>query len=142
MKIISSLIILLTLAISPVMVHAVDPTPVTKEAAKAPHASPFRGTVSSVDTAAGTFTIANKDNTKVRVFKLASAVKLTKADKDITLAEVKAGDYVRGSGMKIDDTKFEVNSAKFGPKSAEEIAADKEKKEKKAARQAADKAGN
>ena len=138
MKLISSFTLLLTLALSPAFVQAADPSPAdsspSAKVSQAPKSVPFRGTISVVDAKAGTFTIANKDNTKVRVFSVAKATKLTKADKDVTLADVKAGDYARGSGVKNGDLKFEVNTAKFGPKTAEELAADKEKKDKKAAK--------
>lgn len=138
MKTIPYLTLLLSLAAAPLLVHAADPAPAesapSTKVAKAPHTVPFRGTISAVDTAAGTFTIANKDKTKVRVFTLSKTVKLTKEDKDITLADVKAGDYARGLGLKIEANKFEISSAKIGPKTAEELAADKKKKDDKAAK--------
>ena len=145
MKIISTLTLLLTLALLPALVQAADPSPAdsspSAKVSQSPKSVPFRGTISTVDAKAGTFTIANKDNTKVRIFSVAKATKLTKEEKDVTLADVKAGDYARGSGLKLDEKTFEVSTAKFGAKTAEEQAADKEKKDKKAAKDAA-KAGN
>ncbi len=136
MKLITKLTLLLTLATVPLaIIHAQDEMPVPAEsspstkAAKTPKAIPFHGTVSAVDAAAGTFSISNKDGSKTRIYTLSQTAKLTKEDKDITLADVKTGDNVRGSGLKVDENKTEVNSAKFGPKTAEENAADQKKKE-------------
>ncbi len=141
MKLITKLTLLLTLSTVPfAIIHAQDETPVPAEsspsakAAKAPKAIPFHGTVSAVDAGAGTFSIANKDGSKIRIFTLSQTAKLTKEDKDITLADVKTGDNVRGSGVKVDENKTEVNSAKFGPKTAEENAADQKKKEAREAK--------
>ena len=140
MKFFQSITFFLALAIIPLSSNAADPVPAesspSTKAAKAPKAVPFRGTISAVDATAGTFTIANKDNTKFRVFSVSKTAKLTANDKDITLVDVKAGDYARGAGLKLTDDKFEVNTAKFGPKTAEDEAADKARKEKKAAKKA------
>jgi hypothetical protein len=145
-KIILSLAVILTLTASTRFVSAADPTPAESapatEAVKEPKNVPFRGTVSNVDPTAGTFTIANKENTKVRVFDVKHAASLTRDDKVITIEEVKVGDYARGSGVKVEKTKMTVNTAKFGPKTADEIAADEAKKEKKAAAKAAAEPGN
>ncbi|MEO7934554.1 MAG: hypothetical protein ABIT76_15500 [Chthoniobacterales bacterium] len=141
MKLITKLTLLLTLTAAPLaLIHAQDASPVPAESspstkvAQAPKAVPFRGTVSAVDAGAKTFTISSKDGSKVRNFSLSAAAKVTKDGKDITLADVKAGDYARGSGVKVDENKTEVNSVKFGPKSAEEIAADQKKKEAREAK--------
>jgi len=136
MKLTSYLTLVLTLTTAPLAIHAADPTPAAVETAKVHNPAPFRGTVSAVDAAAGTFSIASKDNTKVRVFSVAKATKLTKEEKDVTLADVKIGDYARGISTKTAPDKYDVGTAKFGPKTAEEIAADKEKKEKKEAAKA------
>jgi hypothetical protein len=145
-KLILSIGFLLALTVAPQLGNAADPSPAesspSTKAAQTPKNVPFRGTVSSVDPTAKTFTIANKDNTKVRVFDVSQAASLTRDDKGIAIEDVKVGEYARGSGIKVDKTNVIVNTAKFGPKTADEIAADEAKKEKKAAAKEASQPGN
>ncbi len=134
-------IVYLTLALTLTtgLVRAADPVPAASPAAeksaapaKASKPGPFKGTASAVDATAGTFTITNKDKTKVKTYTLAGTAKVTKEGKDATLAEMKVGDPVRGMALKVATDKYEVSTLKFGPKTAEELAADKVKKDKKA----------
>ncbi|MBV9658296.1 MAG: hypothetical protein JO295_09320 [Verrucomicrobia bacterium] len=105
----------------PLALQAQTPTPAA--ASPRPAASPektqrnppFRGTITSADAAAQTFTIQGK--VKTRVFKVTSETKLLKrAGGAATFADLKAGEYVTGSAKKLGEGQFEAESVKVGPK--------------------------
>ncbi len=77
-------------------------------------AIPFRGTVSAVDTAAGTFTIARKKGS--RVFKVTDKTNVVKEGAPATMADIVAGEFVSGSFLKKDDGTLEAKKVKIGGK--------------------------
>jgi hypothetical protein len=113
-----------------------SPSPHTSPAAKATaspaektttaRAVPFHGTISAVDQTAKTFTIAGKE--KSRVFKVTDKSVLTKGGAPATMKDVAANEEVRGSYWKAADGSLEVKTAKLGPVTDAEKAAEKPKK--------------
>lgn len=99
-------------------------------AAYAERAIPFHGMISTVDQAAKTFTIAGKE--KARVFKVTDATALTKAGAPATMKDVAANEEVRGSYLKAADGSLEVKTAKLGPMTEAEKAANAKSSKKKA----------
>jgi hypothetical protein len=91
-------------------------------------AIPFHGTISTVEQAAKTFTIAGKE--KSRVFKITDTTVITKAGATATMADIMANDEVRGSYLKAADGSLEAKTVKLGPKTDEEKAAAKPRKKK------------
>jgi hypothetical protein len=81
---------------------------------KPARAIPLRGTATSVDTSAKTFTIAGKTST--RVFKVIDETKITKAGAEAKFADLTEGEYVTGSYWKRDDGTLELKSLKIGGK--------------------------
>lgn len=99
-------------------------------AAYAERAIPFHGMISTVDQAAKTFTIAGKE--KARVFKVTDKSVLTKAGAPATMKDVAANEEVRGSYLKAEDGSLEVKTAKLGPMTEAEKAANAKSSKKKA----------
>jgi hypothetical protein len=117
-------------------------TPAASPDAKKERAIPYYGKVSAVDAKAKTFSIANKDGTKTRVFKITDASVITKdGGKPATFADIVKDGDIRGSYYKKADGSLEVKSAKVGPltaaEQAEKDARDAKKEAKKAAKAAA-----
>lgn len=104
--------------------------------AYAERAVPFHGTISTVDQAARTFTIAGKE--KTRVFKVTDKSVLTKAGAPATMKDVAANEEVRGSYLKAEDGGLEVKTAKLGPMTEAEKAAGPKSSKKKAKAASAD----
>ena len=101
-------------------------------AAKTDRPIPYHGKISAVDATAKTFSIGK------RIFKITDQTKLEKSNGGpATWSDVKVDEEVRGSYLKKADGTQEVKSAKFGPKTPEEIAADEARKAKQAAKAAA-----
>jgi len=84
-------------------------------AAKA-RAIPFRGTVSAVDTAASTFTLARKKGP--RVFKVTDKTNVVKDGAPGTMADIVADEFVTGSFWKKGDGILEAKKVKIGGKSS------------------------
>jgi hypothetical protein len=120
---------------------AATATPAASPAEKAERAIPFYGKVSAVDAKAKTFSIANKDGTKTRVFKITDKSVITKAGAPATFADIAKDGDIRGSYWKKADGSLEVKTAKVGPltaaEQAEKDAKDAKKEAKKAAKAAA-----
>ena len=100
-------------------------------ATKAPRAIPFRGTVSSVDQSAKTFTIAGKETS--RVFKVTDKTTVTKAGAAATMNDIAANVAVRGSYWKQADGSLEAKTVKVGDMTDAEKAAAAKKSKKKGA---------
>ncbi|MFN2507217.1 MAG: hypothetical protein ABR589_00405 [Chthoniobacterales bacterium] len=101
-------------------------------AAKTARAIPFRGTASSVDQSAKTFTIAGK--TSSRVFKVTDKTTVTKDGAAATLADLNDNDAVTGSYWKQEDGTLELKSLKIGGKTdAEKSGSSKKSKGDEAA---------
>lgn len=83
-------------------------------AAKAPRAIPFRGTASSVEHSAKTFTIVGKETS--RVFKATDKTTVTKAGAAAAFADLADNDAVTGSYWKQEDGTLELKSLKIGGK--------------------------
>jgi hypothetical protein len=96
---------------------------------------PFHGTISAVDEAAKTFTIAGKE--KSRVFKVTANTVVTKAGQPSTMADITANTQVSGSYWKHDDDSLEAKTVKIGGAADEKKAAKEGKKSKAAASPAA-----
>lgn len=96
-------------------------------AEKAQRAIPFRGTASSIDKSAQTFTIQGKE--KARVFKVTDKTAVTKAGAAATFADLSENEKVTGSYWKQADGSLECKSLKVG--GAGEQAAPSGKKSKK-----------
>jgi hypothetical protein len=90
---------------------------------------PFHGTVSEVDQAAKTFTIAGK--TKSRVFKLTDRSVIMKGSTTGSMSDIAQNDQVGGSYWKMPDGSLEVKTVKVGAMGTAEKGMT-EKKEKKA----------
>ena len=103
-------------------------TSTTAASDKPARAVPLRGTASSVDTSAKTFTIAGKTST--RVFKVTDETKITKAGEEAKFSELNENDYVTGSYWKRDDGTLELKSLKIGGKTDAEKASSSGKKKK------------
>ena len=86
-------------------------------AEKPARAIPLRGTATSVDKSAKTFTIAGK--TSSRVFKATDSTTITKAGAEAKFSELADNDYVTGSYWKRDDGTLELKSLKIGGKGDE-----------------------
>jgi len=84
-------------------------------AAKA-RAIPFRGTVSAVDTAASTFTVARKKGS--RVFKVTDKTNVVKDGAAATMADIVADEFVTGTFWKKDDGTLEAKKVKIGGKNS------------------------
>jgi len=69
----------------------------------------FHGKVGAVDTSAGTLTVDGM------VIRITASSKLTKADKAISLADIKVGDDVHGTTKQMADGKTEALTVKVGP---------------------------
>lgn len=97
-----------------------DASPSTSNAAapgqKAGRVTAFRGTVSSVDAAAGTFTIVGKK--KTRVFKVTDKTSVTKDGAAATIADITANERVIGSFWRQEDGSLEAKTVKIGGKGA------------------------
>ena len=104
-------------------------TATTTAADKPARAIPLRGTASSIDKSAKTFTIAGK--TSSRVFKVTDETKITKAGGEATFADLTENEYVTGSYWKRDDGTLELKSLKIGGKTDSEKASSSKKKSKK-----------
>ena len=104
-------------------------TSTTAASDKPARAIPLRGTASSVDTSAKTFTIAGKTST--RVFKATDDTKITKAGAEAKFSELNENDYVTGSYWKRDDGTLELKSLKIGGKTDAEKASSSSKKKAK-----------
>ncbi len=76
----------------------------------------MRGTVSSVDAAAGTFAIVGKK--KTRVFKVTDKTTVTKDGAAATIADITADERVTGSFWKQEDGTLEAKTVKIGGKGA------------------------
>ncbi|HEX8373069.1 MAG TPA: hypothetical protein VF585_09835 [Chthoniobacterales bacterium] len=138
MKSITRIAFALVLAAAPALLQAADPTPPAAETEKAAVPRPFHGTVGTVYPDENYFDVPNTNTTTSRTFKVAPQSKITREGKEITIKDVNAGDEVRGMALKTGDRQYEVVSAKVGPKSEEEKAADQKRKEKKAAKESAE----
>lgn len=102
---------------------AVDKTTTTKV-----RAIPFHGTISTVDQAAKTFTIAGKE--KSRVFKTTDTTVITKGGAPATMNDVVANEEVRGNYVKAADGTLEAKTVKLGPLTDAEKAEKKPSKKK------------
>jgi hypothetical protein len=98
----------------------------TTATTKKPRAIPFHGTISTVDQAAKTFTIAGKE--KSRVFKIMDTTVITKAGAPATMTNIVANEHVSGSYFKMDDGSLEAKTVKLGPKTETEKKPSKKKK--------------
>lgn len=103
---------------------AADKTTTTKV-----RAIPFHGTISTVDQAAKTFTIAGKE--KSRVFKMTDTTVITKGGVPATMNDVVANEEVRGNYVKAADGTLEAKTVKLGPLTDAEKAEKKPSKKKK-----------
>lgn len=75
----------------------------------------FRGNIETVDAGAKSFTVKGKKAT--RTFKVTATTTLLKrAGGNASFDDLKAGDYVTGSGKKTGETQVDVVSMKVGPK--------------------------
>ena len=98
-------------------------------AEKPARAIPLRGTASSIDKSAKTFTIAGK--TTSRVFKVTDGTTVTKDGAAATFGDLAENDYVTGSYWKKEDGTLELKSLKIGGKTEAEKASSKSKKKSK-----------
>jgi hypothetical protein len=73
----------------------------------------FHGKVETVDTTANTLTVNGK------VINITTSTKLSKADKAITLADIKVGDNVHGTTKQTVDGRTEALTVRVGPQGAE-----------------------
>lgn len=123
---------------TPAATAAPAPTAAPSPAAKTDRPIPYYGKVSAVDAKAKTFSIANKEGTKTRVFKVTATSVITKAGAPATFADIVKDGDIRGSYWKKADGSLEVKSAKVGPltaaEQAEKDARDAKKEAKKAAK--------
>jgi hypothetical protein len=101
----------------------------TAAADKPARAIPLRGTATSVDASAKTFTIAGKTST--RVFKATDETKITKGGAEAKFSDLTENEYVTGSYWKRDDGTLELKSLKIGGKTDSEKASSSKKKAKK-----------
>lgn len=97
-----------------------------KTAGKPARAIPLRGTATSIDKSAKSFTIAGK--TSSRVFKATDATKISKGGSDATFGDLAENDYVTGSYLKGEDGTLELKSLKIGGKADAEKASSTKKK--------------
>ena len=72
----------------------------------------FHGKVEAVDTTANTLTVDGK------VINITAGSKLTKADKAITLSDIKVGDSVHGTTKQTADGRTEALTVRVGPPEA------------------------
>ncbi|HWM23631.1 MAG TPA: hypothetical protein VNP98_02310 [Chthoniobacterales bacterium] len=108
------------------------PTPAAKTAAE--RALPFKGTISSVDQVAKTFTLGGKE--KARVFQVTEKTVLTKGGAAVTMKDVVANEAARGSYLKAADGTLEAKTVKLGAMTDEEKAASSKSSKKKAKKEA------
>jgi hypothetical protein len=85
----------------------------------------FYGPITKIDKDAKTFTVG--ENTYV----VASESKLTKDDKDVTLADAVVGEPARGSYVKTTDGKNQITKVRFGKKAGGKAGGKKKEAEKK-----------
>ena len=89
---------------------AASPSP-----AKKTHAPTFRGNIDSADATAKTITIKNTKTT--HTIKLTATTNLLKrSGGNATFDDLKAGEYVTGSGKKTGENEIEATLVKVGPK--------------------------
>ena len=88
---------------------------------KTARAIPFRGKISAVDQKAKTFTIAERE--KSRVFKITNRTILTKAGVAAMMKDIVLNEEVRGSYWKATDGSLEAKTVKLGPMTEAEKAA-------------------
>jgi len=106
---------------------ATSPQPAASPATTQPtRPIPFRGKISAVDQTAKTFTVAGKQHS--RVFKVTDNTTITKADAAATMADIVAGEQVRGTCLKQEDGTLEAKTVKLGPPTEAEKKARKSKK--------------
>jgi hypothetical protein len=107
-------------------------TPATSPQATAPAAKtaarplPFRGKVTAVDQSAKTFTVGEKQGS--RVLKVTENTTITKAGAAATMADLVENEQARGTCFKQADGTFEAKTVKIGPKAPGEKKAGKGKK--------------
>jgi hypothetical protein len=83
---------------------------------------PYQGEVDAVDATAKTFTLKNKDG-KEHVFAVGEKTQLLKADNTAaTFDDIKVGEWVRGSRVKIADGKWDAVKVTIGKKEGTEKA--------------------
>ncbi len=117
---------------SPTPEPSASASPMEKEAGpKTARAIPYRGKITSVDSAAKTFTIVGKTST--RVFKVTDRTEIMKAGAAATMADIVADEEVRGSYWKKEDGSLEAKKVTLGPKTESEKSMKHSKKEKEAA---------
>ena len=109
-------------------------SPAKASTAKTSPASPgqaiaFRGTATSVDQSAKTFTIAGKSNS--RVFKVTDKTAITKGGNSAAFSELTDNEKVTGSYWKHEDGSLEAKSLKIGGQTDAEKANSSTKKSKK-----------
>ena len=102
--------------------------PAAKETAKEGKPYPFRGTITSVDKKAMTFTLEGKE--KTRVIGMGSQSVLEKDGKPATLGQLVVGDYVHGRVEKHGEEEV-VLKASVGPKLEKKAAGDEPKPKQK-----------
>lgn len=91
-------------------------------------AIPFKGTISTVEHTAKTFTIAGKE--KSRIFKITDATVITKGGAPATMTDLAVNEQVRGSYVKAADGSLEAKTVKVGPMTDAEKAETKPSKKK------------
>jgi len=102
----------LSFVTTPVWMTASPAGPVDQAALRQEKSPVFHGKVEAVDSAANTLTVDGK------VINITASSKLTKADKTITLADIKVGDSVHGTTRQTVDGRVEALTVRVGPTEA------------------------
>jgi hypothetical protein len=84
------------------------PKPAAKKRAAAPATTPFRGTVTALDTNAMTLTVGQ------RTFEITSETMITKEDKPAILSDGAVGEPVRGAYKKNAEGKLDATTIRYG----------------------------
>jgi hypothetical protein len=84
------------------------PKPAAKKRAAAPATTPFRGTVSALDTNAMTLTVGQ------RTFEITSETMITKEEKPAILSDGAVGEPVRGAYKKNAEGKLDATTIRYG----------------------------
>jgi hypothetical protein len=76
---------------------------------------PYQGNVGSVDATAKTFTLKNKDG-KEHVYTVTEKTQITSNEAPATFDDIKVGEIVRGTRLKLGDAKWEAVKVMIGAK--------------------------
>lgn len=112
--------------------RAEESAPAVQAEVAKPRLLPFHGTIAAVDSEARSFSLSGKSG--VRIFKVTQETRMTKGAEAAIWEDLKVGELVRGSAVRIGEREYRANSVKIGEATAEEKAASEARKTQRSAK--------